>query len=131
MRGSSPPSRTSSAVRPPAEQPITMARGEVMSALVAQLVDAQLCIHGGEVARGWCKVDAFANAKAKKTTTAQAVTEQVECTVLQSVAEVDQHIAAQHQVCFAEYVVSDQIVVGENHVAAQAFVKLDQLIARA
>ena len=59
----------------------------------------------------------------------QTVAKQRQRAVLQRVGKVDQHIAAQHQMRFAEYLVDHEIVIGERDVAAQSFVQPDEIVA--
>ena len=60
----------------------------------------------------------------------QAVAEQPEHPVLKRVGEVDQHVAAEDQVRFAEHAVGNQVVVGEGDVALEPFIELQVLVAR-
>src|SRR3546814_19496488 len=55
----------------------------------------------------------------------EAVTKQRDRTLLQWRAKVDQHVAAQDQLRFAEERIGNQIVRREDHLATQRFVGFD------
>ena len=58
-----------------------------------------------------------------ETPVAQRLAEQPQGAVLQVALEVDEHIAARHQMDFGEHAVGGQAVVGEHHVFAQPLVE--------
>src|SRR5580658_7831857 len=97
----------SSAVSPPAEQPMTMAWGATTSFLPCaartEAIDAASRIHWREVGGRRREIQALARTQAKETAAHKTVAEQRQRSVLQGIGEVDEHVAAQHEVRFAEH----------------------------
>src|SRR3546814_1923497 len=60
----------------------------------------------------------------------EAVTKQRDRTLLQWRAKVDQHVAAQDQLRFAEDRIGNQIVRREDHIATPRFVEFDMTVTR-
>src|SRR6201991_5329914 len=85
----------------------------------------------GETRRRRGEIDVLPRAEAEETATHEAVAEQSKGPVLQGVAEVDQHVPAEDEMCLAEYFVGHQVMVEEGDVAAQSLVDLDEVVARA
>lgn len=84
-----------------------------------------------EIGRQRREVDVLARSEAEEAATDETVAKQSECSVLQGIAEVDQHIAAKDEMRLAEHDVGDEVVVEEGDVAPQPLVELDEIVAGA
>src|SRR3569623_6549 len=120
------------APRPPAEQPTTIASSLAIGKRQhGAAIDAQAGVYRGELGGTGGELQALAQPEAEEASAHEAVAEKRQHPVLQRVGEVDQHVAAEHQLRLAEHLVGDQVVVGEADVASQAWVELDEHVARA